>query len=694
MHISFDLQQAFQQVGNAISPVHAWIQLAKTHVLLGPLSMFRVGVDKSVVLKSILAKAIKLSAFQPDFDGSFEFLKPVVEEIEDDLSPQPKRPKTGSVAPPEVSPTIPFKIDAGGSAEVGTAHRDVEPRFVIDKTNVTALHGFCKGGIMFFKHFQNNWLMVIHGSVDEKLGSYVCRALPHATISHFLAFQCRGKEVLWDEVLTFAPPATVTFQPQEISVNCALPGESQVTLNADVTWTIRTVLAFLGAHLKCNVDALRVYFQGLPINECDFVTEFKDPNFQVQFKACQPGYTALSLNHETTKEAGMIPAHNGCIRFVAKHPAHKIMRSTCVTAPASIASVVRTLFPDLCASVTWTVHVQGVPVSPDAQVNVDTEFVIEWDCFKPLAPTHVIAASFSLPVDSAQTQMKFHNSPQRWIRSPFRAKAQILRTREDVPVMQIAASFVSHAQLDITLTCHLGSRVIDPTTILKDISTEEVICFKIAPLLGGGNAVSFSKGCEPTGCKGIGFRCEAIQGCTYTSHDEKYHKHGECGPLPFTLPTKNANCAAVVDDGFSGECGPLPCKLPTDLSGVDQVSEVDGTSWECGPLPCKLPVLLDVIGYSDGAVGDCGEYGPLPSKLPGCTTVGADIRTDGKTGECGPLPYKLPGDLPGLLRQMYGSVLWPCVKRNGATNLCLTDFPCGSRRPSETRQFKFGLTLK
>jgi hypothetical protein len=54
----------------------------------------------------------------------------------------------------------------------------------------------------------------------------------------------------------------------------------------------------------------------------------------------------------------------------------------------------------------------------------------------------------------------------------------------------------------------------------------------------------------------------------------------------------------------------------------------------------------------------------------------------------------LPGDLPGLLRQMYGSVLWPCVKRNGATNLCLTDFPCGSRRPSETRQFKFGLTLK
>ena len=43
--LSSDLSLAFQQSGNAISPVHAWLQIVKTHVALGHLSMFFTGYE-------------------------------------------------------------------------------------------------------------------------------------------------------------------------------------------------------------------------------------------------------------------------------------------------------------------------------------------------------------------------------------------------------------------------------------------------------------------------------------------------------------------------------------------------------------------------------------------------------------------------------------------------------------------------
>jgi site-specific DNA-cytosine methylase len=62
--ISKDLTVAFQQVGNAISPVHAWLQIAKTHEILGLLSPFPTGIPMSEVLKRILAKSINLSTVE------------------------------------------------------------------------------------------------------------------------------------------------------------------------------------------------------------------------------------------------------------------------------------------------------------------------------------------------------------------------------------------------------------------------------------------------------------------------------------------------------------------------------------------------------------------------------------------------------------------------------------------------------
>ena len=58
-----------------------------------------------------------------------------------------------------------------------------------------------------------------------------------------------------------------------------LPDGGMIEMNGDVTWTIRTLMAFLAAKLKCNVDILKVGYNGIPTKACDFVTEFPMQTF-------------------------------------------------------------------------------------------------------------------------------------------------------------------------------------------------------------------------------------------------------------------------------------------------------------------------------------------------------------------------------------------------------------------------------
>ena len=323
------------------------------------------------------------------------------------------------------------------------------------------------------------------GLLMKRLDRLFCRALPHARESHFENFQWLGREIKWLENVTCAPPATILFQPMVLKIFCEISDGNKIEMNGDLTWTVRTVMAFLAAKLKCNVDVLKMEYNRIPTKACDFVAEFPTQVFQVSFQACLPGYVAFAAVDSKLQEKGMIPAHDGCVRFIAKHPAFKVIRTACVPVGSPIAAVVRTLFPDLCGTVTWTVHDHGSPCSADQPVDRRTTFDVEWDCFKPLSPTAVRVLCFTVPVDAAQSQVKHHASPQRWVKSPFRAKAQILRTDENASLMQIAASFVAHAQLDINLTCHVDGILTDPTICLNQVSLQHVICFKIAPLLGG-----------------------------------------------------------------------------------------------------------------------------------------------------------------------------------------------------------------
>eukprot|EP00435_Cladocopium_sp_Y103_P057028 s96_g19.t1 len=91
----------------------------------------------------------------------------------------------------------------------------------------------------------------------------------------------------------------------------------------------------------------------------------------------------------------------------------------------------------------------------------------------------------ALPLDHPEMQWECRSGVQRWCRSPFTMKPSILKAFADMPLMQLAASFVSHTKLEISMTCHVNGKLVDPTLPVSHFPPDLVVSFKIAPLLGG-----------------------------------------------------------------------------------------------------------------------------------------------------------------------------------------------------------------
>ena len=108
--------------------------------------------------------------------------------------------------------------------------------------------------------------------------------------------------------------------------------------------------------------------------------------------------------------------------------------------------------------------------------------------------------------------------------------------------------------------------------------------------------------------------------------------------MPLVGPS--TSCASEQSVG-SGECGPLPFRLPTILHANEPLSAEPAVVPEPG-LPAQCAESGDAIaedGKSGMPMPANGECGPLPYQMP------TDVHAPGLSsapGECGPLPFKLP----------------------------------------------------
>eukprot|EP00438_Fugacium_kawagutii_P019037 Skav208704 [mRNA] locus=scaffold42:439639:444144:- [translate_table: standard] len=475
--LDVDVKGAFQQSGNALSPVHAGFAIAKAHQLLGPLSPFQVALPIGEFVQEIANAAARLSKYRVVVEGD---LCGLVLLAEPDVPDEPvsKKHKAG-----EVSPTVAFHLDPQLGGTVGL---DFDPNF-----DMPSNAGLCiptsaaNGGLIMLRHHERHWMIVVHGAPEEILANAVQRALPHANESHFVRFFDEHATVLWDQRINCVPCKSISFEPHVTAYVCEMDHGVAYSMNGDLTWTVGTMKAFVAAAMKCNCDALRVFANDLPAHDTDYLDEYETTKFVGKFKACMPRYFSFAPRESTALMSDMSPREPATFRFVAKHPLKKVTRSIVVSDAADVGTVVRTLFPDMCEQASWTVSCGGQPVGSMMPICDLLNFTIDWHCFRPLAPTKVDKVTLLSAVDSGTMQVKYALHPQRWIKSPLQSRATVIRVDEALDLKQIVASYVIHTQMSINVTCHLGGHILDPDTVLRDVPVDQVISFCLAPLLGG-----------------------------------------------------------------------------------------------------------------------------------------------------------------------------------------------------------------
>eukprot|EP00438_Fugacium_kawagutii_P030423 Skav216208 [mRNA] locus=scaffold238:157581:162100:+ [translate_table: standard] len=478
-----DLPTAQQQAGNAISIAHAWLQVAKTHILLGHVSPFTQPKPWDEMVTQLRADALKLSGKVIQTCDGLAMLgtMPTMPQGQGGADEQPtqagKRQRVD-----QISPTIPFNTDR----DLGyTASVDSMPTFVSNELAKSSNpQPFAKGGLLFLQHFQANWMSLAHGETKDVIAVLVQRALPHAKKEHFIALQGPDGPVEWDSEVQCVPPFRLIFQPATFQVSCTLPGE-RLLMSADITWTIETVLAYVASAMKCQVPALVVTNGDLPTKTCDFLAEYDKQEYKIGFKLTMPGYVSWAMPEQMTSPHTK-PVAPDERRFVATHPSMKVTRTATTKCGQTYADVVKALFPHLSSTTAWGITVNGIMMDTNQSVAEVNQFTIDWQCYQPLPPTVVDVCCFAAPVDSATTQIGNEMHPSRWVRSPFSTRAQVLRIPEDCAVKQIAASFVAHTNLDITIMCTMGGTIVHPDANLSSIANTDVLMFRVSPLKGGG----------------------------------------------------------------------------------------------------------------------------------------------------------------------------------------------------------------
>lgn len=473
------LEGAYRQTGNAISIAHAWLQIAKTHILLDHLSPFHIEKSFMECVKDLQKQATKLTGMTPAVVDKFCILVPAAEAIETHVhEPAGKKMKTEPIPP-----MAPFVAE---QVAVVTAPLPFDPDFhAEDSVSNGSKHAFAKGGIMFFRHAQKNWMSFSHGDTFEKVGEMIMRILPHARPHHFESLKCDASSLEWGSFIKCAPPAYIQFQPNLFQVSCQFQDKSQVMMKADVTWTVETALSFLASQIRCNVNSLVLHQSTIMAKPCDFLAEYEAHEFQVGFKLFMPGYVSF-MPCETDAKTAIEPVTPGSKRFVACHPQAKLTRTVAVDNSAPVAEVAKRLFPNLTASIAWSLMAGGVVLEPGTPVADVNAFTIDWHSYRPLAPTEVECTCCTAPIDSAAMQVNNTFQPQRWIRSPFSCKPNIARVNDSLTVKQAAASYVAFSNADLTVMCMNGSVIIDPNECFGNISGNSVIAFKVSPLKGGG----------------------------------------------------------------------------------------------------------------------------------------------------------------------------------------------------------------
>eukprot|EP00435_Cladocopium_sp_Y103_P058103 s1265_g20.t1 len=476
--LSDDVFIAWKQAGNGLSAAHAWLALYRTHVMLGRLSPWKCPSEPGQHLSEVLAAGIHMSMHRTCKDGGFWNLVECLQE------PVAKKAKVETV--PE---TVPFTVEDDEEDTLGTKPFARKPLFVQvgDPRCHAAFSGNGNNSLVILEHVEKNWVMFVNVHAGDVIASVVQKCLPHAKPEHFLSLRVDDFDVSWNQALPKKPVQTMVFDPIYTKVQCHEDSLNiDLRILTDVTWTGKTATAFCAKEVGCNPDSIALFHGNIHVPDVSFLACYETTKFTMKFKACLPSYISWDSNCNQVKDPGFVPAVHEA-RWFGRHPNRKIIRSCTLDRNADASSLVQLLFPELHANTPWTMFSQGQEVALGVPMQEFQEVEIQWSGARPFPVTKVKTVRWNQELDVPMTQAKIQDDfAVCAIRSPFKVKMQELKCPQQMTIGEAAASFLVMSKVQTSMLCTQNAQVIDPALTFSEINSEQVLEFRICPLLGGG----------------------------------------------------------------------------------------------------------------------------------------------------------------------------------------------------------------
>eukprot|EP00438_Fugacium_kawagutii_P016699 Skav227643 [mRNA] locus=scaffold58:206038:211570:- [translate_table: standard] len=478
--LSSDLGESWRMSGNGLSVAHGWLQLHKTHVMLGDASPFLPPGTIEEQVRRFQESAIKMSCYATVIEGANWKLIPL------DCEHASKRARCD-----DIPATVAFFADEGDQDSIpcGTTAWAFEPQFesMGDPRCIAVQGETYAGGMIVLMHDQKHWTMFINVPKKTTVAAIIVKGLPHADISHFTAFTLEGTVLQWTDEIECFKLQTLVFTPKTIAITCQ-EESLQIALNLviDVTWTSKTALAFGAVKLGCNPDVLCLTVGGKVLSDDDYLTAYEVCEFHLRFKACLPPYVEWAPIMSQISDEGMKPVRTSQQRWFARHPAKKVIRTVAADYDTDVTTLVQLLFPDLHGSSSWKVFDSVTEVPGDAFANAWGQLQIQWDGFRPFRVTEIqvvnMDTSIDNPCEQAHGQM---NGKTMWIKTPFQTQAKCVKIIDELTLGEVAASFFVHTQVATNMLCMKGAVVLDPLGTIADCDDDSVISFRMCPMIGG-----------------------------------------------------------------------------------------------------------------------------------------------------------------------------------------------------------------
>eukprot|EP00438_Fugacium_kawagutii_P012691 Skav222695 [mRNA] locus=scaffold402:113983:125798:+ [translate_table: standard] len=424
--LSSDLQAAWQLGGNGLSVAHGWLQLHKTHLMLGEMSPFQPQGTAVEQIQRFQEGAIKLSNFCTVVDGKFWKLQALSCEHVD------KKCRHA-----EIPATIPIESHDESEVEIpqGTMAWTSEPQFesVMDPRCVAVEGQGYADGMIVLMHEQKHWAMFVNCPRQSTVAAIVLQGLPHAVDPHFCAFTIEGDLVQWTSVIQCDKLKTLVFSPKHVPIMCREESlHIALQMVIDVTWTGKTAAAYGAVKLGCNPDVLS--FSAKEVNVCDddYLLAYETEEFGMKFKSCLPRYVEWSPVMTQVQDEGLKPVRSSQERWFARHPSKKVIRTVVADYDTDVVTLVQKLFPDLHGTSIWKVVDSQSDVPTDAFANAWDLLHVQWEGFRPLRVSEMQRVSLDMAIDN--------------------------------PV---------------------GTVILDPITTVDQCDDDGVISFRLCPLVGG-----------------------------------------------------------------------------------------------------------------------------------------------------------------------------------------------------------------